>query len=117
MFLSFLYILIIFSQLLQNFYIAFSQFNIRTRNKISAGALVIRGRNILSARTGLPKFFEIFRKKISHCRKLSHSAEKCHAVPKKSQSIYLYIDIETNYNLFFYITEGYCLSSYMHPLS
>ena len=60
-----------FKTLTQSFYIALSQNTIRTRNKISAGVLIIRGRNNYTRGRWAPR--KCFRK---ICRKLSHSAEK-----------------------------------------
>ena len=66
----------LFQTITQSFYIALSHINIRTRNKMSAGVLIVRGRNDFIARKNL--------KKIS---KKSHSAENCRTVPKMSHSI------------------------------
>ena len=71
----------LFPNITKSFYIALSHINIRTRNKISAGVIIIR------AGGGHPRFFEIFSKKISQCQKLSHSAKNTlfhiliHALP------------------------------------
>ena len=61
-----------FKTLTQSFYIALSQNNIRRRNKITAGVLIIRAVIIIRAGGGHPKnFFE-------------KSAENCRTVPKKT---------------------------------
>ena len=83
----FLYILITTFKAHHNFfYIALSQSSILTRNRISAGVLKIRRRNIYTRGRASQKFL-IFFEKISQCWKLSHSAEKTlihiliHALP------------------------------------
>ena len=96
-FCPFLYILINFSQsITQSSFIALSHINIRTRNKLSAGVLIIRGRNNYTRGRACKKnqFRKFFAKK-------SHSAENCakncRTVPKLSHSISFYI--ETNYRM------------------
>ena len=73
----------IFKTLIQSFYIAFSENNIRTRNKISAGVQIIRRRNNYTRGWWAPKNFRNLYK--------SHSAENC---AENEHSISLYI--ETN---------------------
>ena len=85
MFLSiFIHFNLLFQTITQSFYIALSHINIRTRNKISAGVIIIREPQADGSRRinyprgrGCQKIFEFFRKK-------SHSAENCHTVPKMS---------------------------------
>ena len=85
MFLSiFIHFNLHFKRLTQSFYIALSHINIRTRNKRSAGVLVIRGRKIsagviIRAGGASQKFLKFFRKSLS--------AENCRTVPKKPYSI------------------------------
>ena len=55
-----------FKTTIQSFYIALSQNNIRTRNKMAADLLIIRGRINYTRGRGQPKIFE----KVSQCRKM-----------------------------------------------
>ena len=100
---AFVYFLINFLKVTQSFYIALSQINIRTRNKISAGVLIIReprrkgavgvrqAAAVLSIRAGTLEKIQFFFEKISQCRKLSHSSENCRTLPKMSHSLSSYI--------------------------
>ena len=75
----------LFQTITQSFYIALSQNNIRTRNEISVGVLIIRGRNNYTRERGwVAQKKKLFLKK-------SHSAENCRIVPKLSHSISLYM--------------------------
>ena len=65
----------LFQTITQSFYIALSHINIRTRNKISAGVLIIRGRNKYTG--GPAKNFS----------QKSHSAEKC----AENESFHIFI--------------------------
>ena len=67
----------LFQIITQSFYIVLSHINIRTRNKISAGVLIIRRRINYRRGRGCQKNFDFFSKK-------SHSAENCRTVPKMS---------------------------------
>ena len=64
----------VFQTITQSFYIGLSHINIRTRNKISAGVLFIRGRNNYTRGRTSQNILN-FSEKISQSRKLSHSAE------------------------------------------
>ena len=94
----------LFKTLIQSFYIALSQNTIRTRNKITAGVVIIRTVIIIRAGGRHPKIFgNFFSKKF-------HSAKNC---AENEHSISLYI--ETNYSPCLYITKCYHLPLYMHP--
>ena len=77
-----------FKTFTQSLYIASSHINIRTRNKISAGVLIIRSRNNYTRGRACHEFLNFFSKK-------SHSAESCRTVPKMRHSISLYIETTT----------------------
>ena len=78
-----------FKTLTQCFYIASSHINIRTRNKITAGVLIIRRRNNYTLGRPCKKKIE---KKISQCR----------TVPK--------IVLKLSHSISFYIEPNYALS-------
>ena len=66
----------LFQTITQSFYIALGHISIRTRNKKSAGVLIIRRRNNYPrGRAGLQEKNHFFSEKISQCGKLSLSAE------------------------------------------
>ena len=75
MFLSiFIHFNYLFQTITQSFYIVLSHINIRTRNKISAGVLIIRRRNNYTRGRASQKIFEFFRnltvpKIVAQCRK------------------------------------------------
>ena len=71
----------LFQTITQSFYIALSHINIRTRNKISAGVIIIR------AGGPAKNFLKFFRKNLTVPK----------IVPKMSHSICL--DIETNFRM------------------
>ena len=86
MFLStFIHSKLLFQTLTQTFYLALSHVIIRTRNKISAGVLINRGRSNYTRGRGCKK--KTFRKNFTVPK----------IVPKNSHSISLYI--QTNYRM------------------
>ena len=79
-----------FQSITQSFHKTLSRINIRTRNKISAGVLIIRGRINYTRGRASQKLLNFYSKK-------SHSAENCRTVAKMNHSPSLYIAEHTRF--------------------